>query len=1143
MNIAAQSRPSLTPTYTASSRGRPLWGRVLWGRLLSAVALCVPLALAGCPSDEPVDDGGINEPSPTPDTPTPTVQPEPQPEPEPSDGGTVDDDAGIDADAGPSPVFVDNVSPSTGVLTGGFRVRVSGDAFTPDSRVYFGDVEGDQVLYLNTRALTVRVPEGAAAGPVTVTVTNSLGRGSLEGAFTYFSPVTIASIDPNTGSSAGGEVVTLTGEGFSEGMVVLLGDNPAIGLDVVSETEATFTTPAGLSGRVDVTALDAFGRSSLPFGYTYIDDLTVDSVAPSILDENGDVVIEVLGSGFDDDTVFDVAGEAATVDNLITSSRVRVRQPSGLALGYADLSATRDASTATLVDAVFVRAAAGDVLGVTAALPRALDAAGGDSVTLIGSALDTVTGLTVDGDAVAIDAQGNTTLQFTAPAHSAGAVSVEVTDGTATASFDVTYEDRLAITDIDPASGSAAGGVAVTLTGAHFADGAEVFFGALPATDVVVVDDTTITAVTPAGSPGRSSVTIRQAGAAATLDNAFLFEADVSVLGVLPARGSISGNTFVTLSGSGFSRGDVTVRFAEFEATDIVVLSDSLLTARTPFNPPGSVNVTVEVAGLLPAVAERAFTYFDPTILVGGTRGGAVDGALYITAIDALSGVPIEGMVAFLGTTGGDAVMAKTNILGQATLSGPEVYGPQTVSVVGENYEYATLVDVNASEVTVFLQPLNLVPPPPDNGTPPPAPPPATIRGRVFGFAKEFFDPAALGPDEIALAVVVTTARDEFSGTPNPGGDNVVFAEGGEYFIANSRTGQVAVIGLAGIYNLDSGKFRMRQMGVRRGVFPQNGVDLLDQDIELSIPLDVDIDLSLPDAPVGILDGPTITRVMPFLQFGGEGSFAYTQAVDTTRNHDLSTMPDVPGEMLTFIAGAYRTDGSGLVTDEGTATMIEGDDIVLGVGTDWAQTDFFGQVLVEGAVFVIEGPNGETWASLVDRSLGPGEIILADKAPFTLSGATFHIGNPGFPSSEVVQDGVGDLIGGVTIQPVLGIPEPQSPMRNGVLDNRTLRWKKAPGQQPTVHLMYVYDPINFNMLWTFYIDGDRTKVPMPRLPPIDGLAVDAPPPEMAAGGYVWQHVAMYVPGFDYNSFSYIDLNTRSRRSWTTNVTQFVYGGD
>ncbi|HPI04043.1 MAG TPA: IPT/TIG domain-containing protein, partial [Candidatus Goldiibacteriota bacterium] len=65
-----------------------------------------------------------------------------------------------------------------------------------------------------------------------------------------------------------------------------------------------------------------------------------------------------------------------------------------------------------------------------------------------------------------------------------------------------------AITDISPATGSTAGGTAVTITGTEFATGATVTFGGVSATDIVVVSATEITCVTPAGTAGAVDVVI-----------------------------------------------------------------------------------------------------------------------------------------------------------------------------------------------------------------------------------------------------------------------------------------------------------------------------------------------------------------------------------------------------------------------------------------------------------------------------------------------------------------------------------------------------------------------------------------------------------------------------------------------------------
>jgi len=1061
--------------------------------------------------------------------------------PLPVDAGS--DDAGVDAGA-PSPIFVDSVTPPTGSVEGGYRVRVEGEGFTPESRVFFGDVEGDQIIFISVRSFTCRVPAFDVAGPVTVRVVDPLGEGELEGGFTYFSPVTLATMAPESGSTEGGTPIALTGEHFHSDMLVLVGGREVSALVVdPSGTSATaLTPPADVAGKVDVEVVDTFGRSVRELGFRYVDPLALESVTPTILAHDETPILDVRGAGFTDASIFTVGGAPSPVDNLVSADRARTLMPAGL-LGAQDLVVVDGAFSATLEDALFVLSAPTGVLAIEGVLPTTGDVAGGGTIRVLGERLDLTTSVTIGGVSAAFVVENDRVLVVTLPPGALGpaTVAVETSDGTAT--FDgFSYVVPLTLDVVAPATGPVEGGTAVTLTGRGFAAGAVVTFGGVPATNVLVVDDTSITVTSPAGTGGAVDVRVVVDDDSVVKQNAFVYVSPLSVLGVLPSRGGISGGTFVTVSGTGFAGGVASVVFGQLPASSVVVVSDNQITLRTPIGPPGITDVAV-TKGVDTATATGAFTYFDPTFLVGGTRGGPIDGAVYVTALDAFTGLPVPDLVVFLGVDGESADQTVTNIIGQATLSGPHIKGAQTITIMGDGYEYATLVDVDATEVTVFLQPLNLVAGPPGPGPEPP--PPATIRGRVFGFAKELFDPAALAPNEIALAIVTTTARDEFSGIPAAGGENVVFQEGGEYFIANSRPGRLAVVALAGIFNLDTQALRFRQMGVRRSVYPAFGVNLEDQDIELTVPLDETVQVSMPDAPVGDFGPATITRVLPFLRFGGEGALAYTTAIDAIRNHEILAMPDIPGELMTFIAGAYTTNGPrSLITDEGVVTLVAGSDVVTGEGTNWAATDFAGDPVVEGAIFFVEYADGTRWATEVLTGVSETVIILDEKPPQDAVAIGYHIGEPSWPSSEVVQDGTGSLTGGVTIAPVLGLPEVLEPLENGVMgEERQLRWKAAPGQLPSMHLMYVYDPIAFTVLWTFYVDGARTKVPVPRRPiDIEALDLDTNPLEMPAGLLYWQHVSMYVPGFDFTNFSYLDIGRRGRRSWTTDVHTFVYGG-
>ncbi|MGI8858237.1 MAG: S8 family serine peptidase [Thermomicrobiales bacterium] len=68
------------------------------------------------------------------------------------------------------------------------------------------------------------------------------------------------------------------------------------------------------------------------------------------------------------------------------------------------------------------------------------------------------------------------------------------------------------VASISPASGDKAGGTTVTIKGTNFGGTTAVMFGGQPATNVSVVDSTTITAVTPAHAPGSFPVVVTTNG-------------------------------------------------------------------------------------------------------------------------------------------------------------------------------------------------------------------------------------------------------------------------------------------------------------------------------------------------------------------------------------------------------------------------------------------------------------------------------------------------------------------------------------------------------------------------------------------------------------------------------------------------------
>lgn len=125
------------------------------------------------------------------------------------------------------------------------------------------------------RRVYVPAPIDRGPGPAPVTAeAGSLGT-TRQAGFIYRAPLSLASITPNRGSLAGGNTVTLRGDGFAPGMAVSFGLYPSFQVKVIDpQTAEVRVPPAASPARVDVTATLANGEGSelsavLLRGYTY----------------------------------------------------------------------------------------------------------------------------------------------------------------------------------------------------------------------------------------------------------------------------------------------------------------------------------------------------------------------------------------------------------------------------------------------------------------------------------------------------------------------------------------------------------------------------------------------------------------------------------------------------------------------------------------------------------------------------------------------------------------------------------------------------------------------------------------------------------------------------------------------------------
>ncbi len=412
------------------------------------------------------------------------------------------------------PPTITGLSPTEGSTNGGTTVTITGTAFTSASSVEFGTTPAT-TFTVETPPTTIKAKtKPHPPGTVKVSVTTPKGTATSSGDFKFLAAPVITKVTPSAGPVAGGTVVTLTGLGFVTGGTKVTFGGTTVGVAVVSSTEVRVTSPAHAAGTVTVRATTAGGTSASGEQFTYDAPPTITAFTPTTGATTGGVTVTITGTNLTGASSVTFGTTAATIVSHTGSTSVEAKTKPHAA-GTVKISVTTPGGTATSSgDFEFVPPPP----TVTGLSPASGPTSGGTRVVIGGTGFLGTTSLTFgDVRAPSFTVDSTTEISATAPAESTGTVTVEVTTpyGTsATSSTDrYTYDTAPTVSSLSVSSGSVTGGTMVTVTGTGFVPGAEVRFGATPATTVSVTSSTSLTAVAPqAASAGTIDVTVTTPG-------------------------------------------------------------------------------------------------------------------------------------------------------------------------------------------------------------------------------------------------------------------------------------------------------------------------------------------------------------------------------------------------------------------------------------------------------------------------------------------------------------------------------------------------------------------------------------------------------------------------------------------------------
>ncbi len=622
----------------------------------------------------------------------------------------------------------------------------------------------------------------------------------------------------------------------------------------------------------------------------------------------------------------------------------------------------------------------------------------------------------------------------------------------------------LSLARVVPDHGPFTGGNQVVLRGSGFDDQAQATFGThdVQPADHRLIDPRRLAVVVPAGDVGTVDVSVTVGGQTVTIPNGYTYDA----IEVQPSSGAVAGGTFVSIVGSGtsFADGDRVV-FGRTECTDLEVVSPTRINCRTPPAAAGVVDVTVESgAGSSTITAPDAFTYFDTSDpFQGGLGGGPIGGSINLTVLDMTSGNPVPDAYAILGEDLTTEHQGLTDSLGQITFSGPDVIAPETIHISKHCYERTSFIAFDARDVTVFLRPW--MDPMCGMGEPPPG----GGRGR---------NGAIIEGELIWFRDFGLPAQEWF---------NVPEAREGWTRVAYVYTTQACVGSNCGNPDPAAGG------GVQR-----------------------------------VLETPIGVQGYPYSIFARPAGLAVSALAGLEETATGRFVPYVMGIARNVLAGPGETvTGVDMIMNIPLDHYLETEVGALprqtAIGPDRFRLE--ADIDLAGEGVIVRSVNGVDLDVLRSRdATAPFRFLAQPALDGELSDGRYRIEAGWYtgdfdaqPYTTTVRRGVTSVDDTVVLDDFLGVPEPTAPADGERLPaDRVFRWE-ADGPDPDLNVVIMIGA-DGNPAWTMYLPGNVREAPAPDLSSIPGLD------DLPAGYLTWVVFAISIPGFDFDTFRYSDLN-------------------
>lgn len=799
-------------------------------------------------------------------------------------------------------IRISGVQPPVGEWLGGTPITVTGQGFSGDTVVLVNGREGIGTKVVDDQTVVTLTPQGTE-GLADVFVSNANGFARLRDGFRYFSRPKLHSVWPLAGKTSGGELVHIMGEGLSDVTEVTINNQPATIAAVWGDDTVSVVSPPGELGPADLFLSIGSTSVYLPNGYAYVNNPAADGetgvwvMSPQSGPQKGGTEVRALVVGAPDMNSVDVrvGGEAATnvvwnptTGVLVFNTPASTEGTVPVAFRFGEDKVYAPVEFHYLPD-LYV----GGIVASEGPQP------GGTNITVVGSGFANGVEIRVGAlPATDVTVVSPTELVAVTSPGTAGWVDVVVRSSDVVASLADGFQylpDKPAVYAFKPTRGAVAGGTFVRIYGAGFAavPKPKVFFGALPAANVVVHSSTLMTVYAPPGDLGVVDVTVLAPSLKRTFPQAYeYFEPKSNYGGTWGDPVDESIHVTVLEASSGDPVDGAFVMLGATSETPYQHWTDA--NGQTTFSGPGllgrqtvtAAKTGYTTASILSFDATNVTLYlvpYQPPSGGGGTplQPGTVSGRVF--GLGKYVIVP-PGKCSDLV----DDVLLYCKPCAQSSDCG----AAGTCMPVGDQGTHCTTECVHDAE----------------------CPQGYVCASAVGGGA--YCQPTA-GKKE---ARCQTSTSDLFASVPDAGPKKVaeVGSNGVATYAITSRLGDVAVVCYGGYVENVTNRFVPTVMGVLRHVFVTPDTLLPDQDVELNIPLSRSVEVRLDNPPV-LSSGPNVVDLDVFLVLGTDG--VIPMGGDSGISPDMTFRVDrLPASLsgplydatYTFYAGSYTKQKWGL---------------------------------------------------------------------------------------------------------------------------------------------------------------------------------------------------------------------------------------